>query len=367
MSDFEDGEIDFSAKINFQDDVDELDEDLLDKEAEKLLEVNEIKFIGPKPIHFCDNFYLLQSPRDFNLNAKESKKINLETRIQFEKNFAELFVTPNLLKEDISYCGSGLIDTNYRGPLIVCLTNNSKIQKCFKKGSIIAVLHLQQRSYADVVQVRRKSDAAKTEKKEKKKKRTKTEKKDVQKRRASVDPPIEIDEYFTATKQQRQTNVYTQTNVENETVISWESLPTNNKASLVRAYDDDVAFDIQLNELAVPQIKILPDERRQIPLGIKLNIPSGWYGQILSRSGLAFTHGIRLLGSGRISSKFKGQISVLLHNASPVPYFLKPGARIAQMIFRKDEKYHLVHMIDKNAFNKDTSRGEGGFGSTGYY
>ena len=189
----------------------------------------------------------------------------------------------------------------------------------------------------------------------------------MQKRRASVDAPIEIDEYFTATKQQRQTNVYTQTNVEDETVISWESMPTNNKAALVQAHDDDVAFDIQLCELTAPHIKILPDERRQIPLGIRLNIPSGWYGQILSRSGLAFTHGIRLLGSGRISSKFKGQLSVLLHNSSPVPYFLKPGARIAQVIFRKDEKYQLVHMINENAFNKDTSRGEGGFGSTGYY
>lgn len=107
---------------------------------------------------------------------------------------------------------------------------------------------------------------------------------------------------------------------------------------------------------------ILPGERKLINTGIKLAIPKGYEGQIRSRSGLALKHGIKVLNSpGTIDSDYTGEIGVILQNTSKAPFEVVDGDRIAQLVFSKVESVTFEEVNSLEA----TSRGEGGFGSTG--
>lgn len=99
-----------------------------------------------------------------------------------------------------------------------------------------------------------------------------------------------------------------------------------------------------------------------VPTGIAFAMPVGYECQIRSRSGLSLKNGIFGLNSpGTIDSDYRGEIKVILANFSDEDFTVKRGDRIAQMVFAKHEivKWEEVQTLD------DTSRGEGGFGSTG--
>ena len=99
-----------------------------------------------------------------------------------------------------------------------------------------------------------------------------------------------------------------------------------------------------------------------IPTGIKLAIPEGYEAQIRPRSGLALNHRIIIPNSpGTIDSDYRGEIKVLLLNMGEEPFTLSFGDRIAQMVFAPvaHAKFEDVKKLD------ETSRGSGGFGSTG--
>jgi len=105
-----------------------------------------------------------------------------------------------------------------------------------------------------------------------------------------------------------------------------------------------------------------PGCRALVPTGLRMEIPSGFEGQVRPRSGLASGHGVTVLNTpGTIDSDYRGEIKVLLINLGKEPYTIPPGARIAQIVFspvvraRFSEQEHL----------QETVRGEGGFGSTG--
>ena len=107
---------------------------------------------------------------------------------------------------------------------------------------------------------------------------------------------------------------------------------------------------------------IAPGEYKLIPTGICIKIPRGYEAQVRPRSGLALKKGITVLNSpGTIDSDYRGEIGVILINHSTVDYEVKSGERIAQLVFSKHENIHWenVNHIDSS------SRGEGGFGSTG--
>ena len=102
-----------------------------------------------------------------------------------------------------------------------------------------------------------------------------------------------------------------------------------------------------------------------VPTGIHLEIPAGYEAQIRARSGLALKHGISLVnGIGTIDSDFRGEIKVILTNLSEKKYIIKPGDRIAQMVFNRYERavFYSVETVD--ALTK-TDRGDGGFGHSG--
>lgn len=107
---------------------------------------------------------------------------------------------------------------------------------------------------------------------------------------------------------------------------------------------------------------ILPGEFKLISCGIKIEIPSGFEGQIRPRSGLAAKHGVTVLNSpGTIDSDYRGEIKVILINHGKNEFVVKRGDRIAQLVFSKVRRAQI-----REAENlKDTLRGEGGFGHTG--
>jgi dUTP pyrophosphatase len=109
-------------------------------------------------------------------------------------------------------------------------------------------------------------------------------------------------------------------------------------------------------------IEIKPQETKLIPTGLAIALPAGFECQVRSRSGLAAKHGIFALNApGTIDSDYRGEIKVILSNFSNQAYEIKPGERIAQLVIARYE-----HIAWKETESLDeTSRGAGGFGSTG--
>ncbi len=108
---------------------------------------------------------------------------------------------------------------------------------------------------------------------------------------------------------------------------------------------------------------IKPGDLAQIPTGIAIELPDkNLTALVFARSGLGTKHGITLSnGVGVIDSDYRGEVFVGLCNVSNVPYEIKPGDRIAQIIIMPISNFKL---IETDNLNK-TTRGEGGFGSTG--
>ncbi len=109
-----------------------------------------------------------------------------------------------------------------------------------------------------------------------------------------------------------------------------------------------------------------PGERVQFLTGIRVAIPAGYEGQIRSRSGLAAYHGIHVLNSpGTIDSDYRGEVQVLLFNSGSRNVTITPGQRIAQIVFAPVCRVEWVEIPGAPTMFEATTRGEGGFGSTG--
>jgi dUTP pyrophosphatase len=103
-------------------------------------------------------------------------------------------------------------------------------------------------------------------------------------------------------------------------------------------------------------------ERALIPTGLYIELPEGFEAQIRPRSGLAAKKGVTVLNSpGTIDSDYRGEIKVILVNLSNENFIVEDGERIAQMIIARHEKIQW----EEAETLIDTSRGSGGFGSTG--
>ena len=103
-------------------------------------------------------------------------------------------------------------------------------------------------------------------------------------------------------------------------------------------------------------------ERTIIPTGLFIELPVGFEAQIRPRSGLAYKNGITVLNApGTIDADYRGEIGVILVNLSNEAFVIENGERIAQLIIAKHERAQWIEVQDLS----ETSRGEGGFGSTG--
>lgn len=102
--------------------------------------------------------------------------------------------------------------------------------------------------------------------------------------------------------------------------------------------------------------------RAYVPCGFAVAIPRGYEMQIRSRSGLAINHGIHVLNSpGTIDSDYRGEVGVILANATSGPFVVKHGDRIAQAVIARAPEASYLLTDDLFA----TERGAGGLGSTG--
>jgi len=106
---------------------------------------------------------------------------------------------------------------------------------------------------------------------------------------------------------------------------------------------------------------ILPGQRGLISTGISIELPTGTYGRVASRSGLSVKNGLHV-GAGVIDPDYRGEIKVLLYNHGKDPWLCKTGYRVAQMILEKCEIPPVEEFTDDL---DQTERGVDGFGSTG--
>lgn len=106
-----------------------------------------------------------------------------------------------------------------------------------------------------------------------------------------------------------------------------------------------------------------PGARAMIPTGISVAIPKGYAGFVLPRSGLASRHGISLVNSpGLVDAGYRGEMSIVMINTDKHETFhIKRGDRIAQLVIQRVENVTLRQVDELD----ETSRGAGGFGSTG--
>ncbi|MFY7743661.1 MAG: dUTP diphosphatase [Flavobacterium sp.] len=103
-------------------------------------------------------------------------------------------------------------------------------------------------------------------------------------------------------------------------------------------------------------------ERTIVKTGLFIELPMGYEAQVRPRSGLAAKKGITVLNSpGTVDADYRGEIGVILVNLSTDDFIIENGERIAQLIIAKHERAEWIEVEELS----ETSRGNGGFGSTG--
>src|ERR1700754_4762494 len=128
------------------------------------------------------------------------------------------------------------------------------------------------------------------------------------------------------------------------------------------AYQTAQAAGLDLLAAVAADVTIAPGERALIPTGIAIALPAGTEGQVRPRSGLAAKHGVTILNApGTVDADYRGEIQVILINLGRVSYTIERGARIAQLVIAPV----LQAILIEAATLDETTRGVGGFGSTG--
>ena len=137
-------------------------------------------------------------------------------------------------------------------------------------------------------------------------------------------------------------------------------LPNNLDLPLpTRQTSGSAGFDLASAE---PDFVLDPGERRLVSTGLAIELPPGIEGQVRPRSGLALRHGITMPNApGTIDSDYRGELRVILQNSGTAPVTIARGDRIAQIVFAK---YETPELVDATELEEST-RGGGGFGSTG--
>jgi dUTP pyrophosphatase len=125
-----------------------------------------------------------------------------------------------------------------------------------------------------------------------------------------------------------------------------------------QAYTGDAGLDLA----ACGRHEVRPGERAVIPTGLAVEIPEGYGGFVLPRSGLAARNGITLLNApGLIDSGYRGEVQVVFHNTDrETTFVVEPGMRIAQLVLMPVAEVVLVEQEEL----AQSERGERGFGSS---
>lgn len=127
------------------------------------------------------------------------------------------------------------------------------------------------------------------------------------------------------------------------------------------ATSGSAGMDLRAN-LTDPVI-LHPLERRVIPTGLSIELPQGYEAQVRPRSGLALKKGLSIPNApGTIDSDYRGEIGVIMINLSNTPVTIEPTERVAQLVIAKHETIEWQSVEELS----DSTRGTGGYGSTGH-
>ena len=136
----------------------------------------------------------------------------------------------------------------------------------------------------------------------------------------------------------------------------------NKSSNVLPHYETIASAGMDLRAHLENDIVLSPMERVIIPTGLFMELPVGYEAQVRPRSGLAAKHGLTVLNSpGTVDADYRGEIGVILVNLSNTAFTIKNGERIAQMVIAKHDRTEWEEVQSLS----DTSRGAGGFGSTG--
>ena len=130
------------------------------------------------------------------------------------------------------------------------------------------------------------------------------------------------------------------------------------------AYETEHAagMDLRAAVAEAAPLTLRPGERDAVPTGLAMAIPPGFEGQVRPRSGLALRSGVTCLNTpGTIDADYRGEVKVILINLGEADFTIRRGDRIAQLVIAPvtNATWSEVATLD------ETTRGQGGFGSTG--
>lgn len=127
-------------------------------------------------------------------------------------------------------------------------------------------------------------------------------------------------------------------------------------------YETIASAGMDLRANLTESIVLKPLERIIVKTGLFIELPIGYEAQVRPRSGLAAKKGITVLNSpGTVDADYRGEIGVILVNLSNDDFIVENGERVAQLVIAKHERAEWLEVAELT----ETSRGEGGFGSTG--
>jgi dUTP pyrophosphatase len=119
--------------------------------------------------------------------------------------------------------------------------------------------------------------------------------------------------------------------------------------------------DAGLDLFSVADRDIAPGEVFAVPTGVQVAVPAGHVGLVWDKSGISLKSVHRL--AGVVDAGYRGEVQVVMINLGDAPFAVKKGMKIAQMLV---QPVAVVSVIEADSLD-DTSRGQGGFGSTGLY
>lgn len=129
------------------------------------------------------------------------------------------------------------------------------------------------------------------------------------------------------------------------------------------AYQTPGSAGLDLCAALAEPVRLGPGERGLIPTGLIFELPEGYEAQVRPRSGLALKHGISIVNSpGTIDSDYRGEVGVVLINHGQEPFVVEPLSRIAQVVIAPATQV-AIELTDSLT---ETTRGTGGYGSTGH-
>lgn len=127
-------------------------------------------------------------------------------------------------------------------------------------------------------------------------------------------------------------------------------------------YETIASAGMDLRANISESITLKPLERTIVKTGLFIELPVGYEAQVRPRSGLAAKKGITVLNApGTVDADYRGEIGVILVNLSNDDFVVENGERVAQLVIAKHERAEWIEVTELS----ETSRGEGGFGSTG--